>query len=177
MNWFYEGEVVIVTVLAKDVATRLVIQVGTAVLLLLALCISAGAVLVPVLEVAGDEAAAYEVFTLLGNFCHQLFSRSLWVLEHPMGICARCFAIYSSFFVAGVFLIFVRVERPLWKAGLLLLIPVVVDGGTQLAGLRESYTLMRVVTGAMAGTGMAMMVLPTLKKLITKGGLRYCETR
>jgi uncharacterized membrane protein len=47
---------------------------------------------------------------------------------------------------------------------LFLALPMALDGGTQLLGLRESTWELRVVTGAMFSVGVALFALPHLDR-------------
>ena len=77
-------------------------------------------------------------------------------------ICQRDTAIYGSVWLAGLFYAFTRrMARPLnWRLYLLFLIPIAVDGGTQLIGLRESNWWLRSVTGAIFGIASVWLAYP-----------------
>lgn len=103
------------------------------------------------------------IHTVLSPFCHQLPERSLSVAGHPMGLCSRCFSLYASF--AAVLIVVPARDRllrripevPVWLV-IAAAIPMAVDGGTQLIGLRESTNTLRVITGVLLGTGAAVFV-------------------
>lgn len=94
--------------------------------------------------------------------CHQMPSRSLFVCDHQMAVCSRCFAIYISFLFGGILFSFIRTKLKPWslKYYILFCIPMAVDGLTQLVGLRESDTTLRVITGAIFGLASALYVFP-----------------
>lgn len=72
-----------------------------------------------------------------------------------MRICARCTGIYLGYlaFIPFVWQFFTTqtLPNPLLMAALHL--PLLLDGGTQAKGLRESNNALRLVTGGMAGVG------------------------
>jgi uncharacterized membrane protein len=38
-------------------------------------------------------------YACYGSVCHQLPERSLWIWGSPLGVCARCFGLYSGFLI------------------------------------------------------------------------------
>ena len=103
--------------------------------------------------------------------CHQLPERSFFLFGHKMAICARCMAIYMSFWGMGL-LYGVwkatpwgrrRRPRPLpikWLA--VLAAPMFIDGVAQLVGLHESTNLLRTITGTLVGAGTGLFAYPML---------------
>ena len=78
-----------------------------------------------------------------------------------LALCQRDMALYGGLFVAGLVFGLVRKRlRPLklWIFGLCLL-PMAVDGGTQLLILRESTWPLRVVTGGLIGVACCVAAL------------------
>ncbi len=88
--------------------------------------------------------------------CHGLESRSLLIAGEAMPICSRCTAIYVGMLVGiGTGLTALsrwQIALPGWGA-FLLASPMILDGVTQLVGLRESTNELRIVTGLVAGFG------------------------
>jgi uncharacterized membrane protein len=82
-----------------------------------------------------------------------------------LALCQRDIALYGGLLAAGLLFGLVRERlRPLklWLFGLFLL-PMAVDGLTQLLLLRESTWLLRVVTGGLVGVGSVWLVYPHLE--------------
>lgn len=79
-----------------------------------------------------------------------------------MAICQRDIAIYGSVFIVGLLFNFAQQNlRPLnWKLFLLFLVPIAVDGGTQLFGFRESNWWLRTLTGALFGIAVVWITYP-----------------
>ncbi len=83
-------------------------------------------------------------------------------LGYKVAICQRDIAIYGAVLVAGLVYGLVRQrsrQLSLWVY-LLFLIPIGVDGLTQLFGLRESTWLLRTLTGALFGAASVWFAYP-----------------
>jgi uncharacterized membrane protein len=85
-------------------------------------------------------------------------------LGWKMALCQRDIAIYGALFVGGLLFGLLRARlKPLSLIRyLLFLVPMFIDGGTQLVGLRESIPLLRVLTGSLLGLGTVWMLYPRL---------------
>lgn len=85
-------------------------------------------------------------------------------LGFKMAWCERDVAIFLSILLAGLVFALLRRRLPAlpFSVYLLLLIPMVVDGGTQVAGWRESTWLLRLLTGFLFGVGTVWLVYPYL---------------
>lgn len=81
---------------------------------------------------------------------------------YKLAFCERDLAIYGSFLLAGLFFALTgRRWRPLpWRWYAVLLLPMAVDGLTQLVGLRESTWWLRLVTGGIFGAASVWVVYP-----------------
>ena len=123
----------------------------------------------PVLEAVELFLPAKIIFLVYRLTCHQLPERSFFIAGHQAAICARCSAIYLSFW--GIGLIYalgtlVRQKRiPVWNAPplwtiALAAIPMAADGLTQVLGFRESTNLLRTITGGLPGAVAAMVIYP-----------------
>jgi uncharacterized membrane protein len=149
-----------------------------------------GALAAPVLAVAGWRAAADALYTAYHFTCHQWAFRSFFFfgqqsvysqqslsdqgidpfgfvgspsLGWKMAFCERDLAIYVGLLIVG--LLYAR-HRTMHPSGFLLyavlILPMAVDGFTQLFGWRESTWELRVVTGLLFGLASAWLVLPRL---------------
>ncbi|RLQ86658.1 DUF2085 domain-containing protein [Planomicrobium sp. Y74] len=83
--------------------------------------------------------------------CHQLAHRSYFYKGKQFPICARCTGI-SIGYLAGI------IYAVIWghlsmMVSLLLIVPLVIDGGWQYVKKRESTNNRRLVTGILAGIG------------------------
>jgi len=118
--------------------------------------------------------------------CHQRPERSFFLFGHQMALCARCTAIYTSFWGLGLLYGLWRATpwgrrhrpRPLpirWLA--VLAAPMFLDGLAQLVGLHESTNLLRAFTGALAGAGTGLFVYPTLDEGFAQAQRDFAPSR
>src|SRR5262249_19541946 len=96
--------------------------------------------------------------------CDELPTHSLFIGGYQICLCSRCLAIYSTMLITGLTLAFLRKGRRLqaipWWLWLLAAVPMALDGGTQLFGLRESNLVLRLLTGVLFGLATALYALP-----------------
>lgn len=111
-----------------------------------------------------------EVFTIYRFFCGQTPSHSFYIAGYQMCLCSRCLAIYSSLLIFGLLLALVRhtpsqrrIHPISWKWWALGMLPMALDGGTQLFGLHESNVYLRLLTGIIFGLSTAWFVLPQIE--------------
>jgi uncharacterized membrane protein len=152
----------------------------------------AGALAAPLLAAAGMRSAADALYAAYHFTCHQWAFRSFFFfgqqpvtvygqqtladqgidpfgfvgnsnLGWKMAFCERDLAIYVGLLVVG--LIYAR-RRAMAPAGFglygVLIVPMAIDGFTQLFGWRESTWELRVATGLLFGVASAWLVLPRL---------------
>ena len=83
-----------------------------------------------------------------------------------VALCQRDVAIYTGVLLAGLSYAFVRRRaRPLpLKIFVLLVLPMAIDGGTQLIGLRESNWLLRTITGMLFGAAAVYLAYPYVQE-------------
>ncbi len=121
--------------------------------------------LAPWLAARGHNGLAYPLYAFNGLFCHQRPDRSFFIWGHQLACCQRCAAIYCSLFVFGIAFAGCRkhIQRPAWPLLATATVLLALDGLSQLAGLRESTPLIRVVTGVLLGLGICSVLLPYLE--------------
>ena len=102
---------------------------------------------------------------LFRALCHGIPKRCLELWNVPMPICARCVAIYAGL-ILGILLCMVLPRLQEITARRILgfaLLPVFVDGITQLAALRESTNPLRIETGLLAGMALTLWALSAVE--------------
>lgn len=80
--------------------------------------------------------------------CHRMSSRSFFVRNRQFHICARCTGLLVGYVISPAFLLLKNYTSTLF---ILFFLALVLDGTTQLMGLRESNNILRFITGI--GTG------------------------
>ncbi len=126
------------------------------------------AILTPVLAYFGVEPLASTIFRSTHAICDQIPSHSFFICGHQVGICSRCCALYGSIWLSSMMFRFgrQRIEPIRWYMLLPFLLPMALDGGTQLFGWRESNVYLRLITGALFGLGMMWFALPYVQKAV-----------
>lgn len=126
------------------------------------------AVSVPFLSYFGLDSISKPIFYALHAICAQIPSHSFYILGHQLGMCARNFSVYSSMFMGA--LVFVLSKKRLpgipWWVWLLMILPMAMDGLTQMVGWRESTWELRVLTGTLFGLGNMWFALPFIQKTL-----------
>jgi uncharacterized membrane protein len=123
---------------------------------------------VPVLAYFGFDSLSKHIYNAMHYICGQIPSHSPYICGHQCGLCFRCTAIYGTLFLTNAVFVFTKKRLhgiSWWMLGLLAL-PMAWDGLTQLFGLRESTTALRLITGALFGLGCALFTLPLVQKTL-----------
>lgn len=126
------------------------------------------ALLTPVAYALGMTGPASAVFDAYRFVCAQTPSHSFYIAGYQCCLCARCLSIYCALLLGGLLLNFFRrsprAAQPLnWKFWLLAMVPMALDGGTQLFGWRESNAGLRILTGVIFGLATAWFMLPQIE--------------
>jgi uncharacterized membrane protein len=147
-----------------------------------ALCLAALALIILGASTSATIAIAHGATPMLRLpfklLCHGIPHRCLTIFDTPMPICARCVGIYCGF-LAGLVLFVIVIKtadsrqrtadphpRLLSAVRCLLsiaVIPILVDGGTQAIGLRESTNPLRLATGLTVGAAFGLWVLVSIE--------------
>lgn len=124
--------------------------------------ITLGAIAVPLMRAAGMEGLAAPLFEAYHALCEQRPERSYFLLGYQMAMDHRMMAIYGSTVLAGLAFAPLRGRvRPLpWRIFLVLILPMAVDGFTQLFGWRVSNWQLRTVTGTLFGVATVWLLYP-----------------
>lgn len=102
------------------------------------------------------QIALYRIAMLIG--CHQRSDRSYFIRGRQIPVCARCLGILIG-------LVFAPVLRVSLVAAIALVLPMLLDGGTQALGLRGSRNLLRFVTGVGFAIGSCGLMVSACKFL------------
>jgi len=123
-------------------------------------------VLAPLLMSWGQVKLANLIYFVYQYVCHQMPSRSFFIGRFQVGICQRDLALYGGACVAGLLFSLVRDRfRPLpISVWIILIAPLVLDGATQVLGLRLSTWQLRTVSGLLASAATVWLVYPYLEE-------------
>ena len=86
--------------------------------------------------------------------------RSFFIKGHQFPVCARCTGFYISLILYFIYTyyFYVYYNPALLIFAILLLMPAIIDGLTQLFKYRESNNVLRLITGLMGGIGLGIIV-------------------
>lgn len=140
-------------------------------------------ILAPILACFGEKRISSFIYWLYQFTCHQKASRSFFICDHQNGWCARCtflwFATFASSVVSFYYKPIANYFKGLsFKAALVLVLPLVLDGGIQFIAtiyslytrtepFYESTNSIRAITGALFGTGIGLFLFPRLRDEIS----------
>ena len=121
---------------------------------------------IPFLSFFGLDVIAKPLFYTLHFVCAQIPSHSFYIFGHQLGMCERNFTIYTSMFLGSLVFVLTRKRLPgiPWWVWLFMILPMALDGTTQMFGLRESTWYLRVLTGLLFGLGNVWFALPLMQK-------------
>jgi uncharacterized membrane protein len=98
---------------------------------------------------------------ILNYLCHRRADRSFHYKNRKFPVCARCTGIYIS---SIIFLMIIILDKSLIKTniimfviGILLILPLILDGVTQYMRYRESNNILRLITGILFSPGIIIM--------------------
>ena len=124
--------------------------------------------LIPFLSYLGLDAIAKPLFFALHAICAQIPSHSFYILGHQLGMCVRNLFIYGSMFVGALVFLLSKKRLPgiPWWVLVLMILPMALDGTTQMVGWRESTWVLRMITGTLFGLGSIWFALPLMQKYL-----------
>jgi uncharacterized membrane protein len=132
----------------------------------------------PILTGFGLHVAGAHVYTILRYGCSDIPGHSLWVCNHPMGLCARHTGMYVGFGVAlfvGPWFASVRASRLCsLPVALLGLLPALLDGGSEMLGHWTPTNVTRIVTGLIAGAALGLYLGSSLSTWSVEGRAARC---
>jgi uncharacterized membrane protein len=133
----------------------------------------------PLAKAAGHPLIGELLFRLYTPLCHQLPQRSFFICGHQVAFCHRCAAMYTAIALAGLVfaLLRKRIRPTTLKVGGLLLLPILLDGGTHMItdvfglGFRGGGDAigtpnfwLRMITGVLVGIAMLVAVFPRVER-------------
>lgn len=117
---------------------------------------------------ARDGSGLRAIESILIGVCHRMPSRSFWVYDIPLGLCARCTGIYLAAFISFLTLSF---KPDLFRVNsliaLAMLAPLLVDSILEHYSLYAGTNFLRFATGLLFGIGIVILLHRALLKLTT----------
>ena len=115
---------------------------------------------------AVGQGASMQWRLLFRLMCHGRMERCLELFGAPMPICARCVGIYAGMLlgILAFWAIPLLREKVMRTVALVCVVPLAIDGLTQLSGLRESTNELRVATGIVAGLAFGLWILSAVER-------------
>ena len=104
----------------------------------------------------------------MGFICHRIPERTFNIKGYYFPVCSRCTGFYIgalSYFIY-VYFFYVQYTTSLIILAILMIIPSLLDGFTQLISFRESNNLLRLLTGLIGGVGLAILFKAIKLKII-----------
>lgn len=96
--------------------------------------------------------------------CHSLPDRTIYFRNRPLPLCARCTGTFLGVFTLPIF--HLEIITPSLIVILLLSLPAILDGITQLIGWRESNNQLRLITGFLLGMSAACLIVFIVKNAL-----------
>lgn len=120
----------------------------------------------PLLMTAGRTRLANLIYFVYQFLCHQMPSRSFYLGRFQVAICERDLALYGGACLAGIAFAVVRRRAKSLPLPVLLVLmgPLILDGVTQLIGLRTSTWELRTLSGLLASGAAVWLVYPYLQQ-------------
>jgi len=99
------------------------------------------------------------IYAIFSPLCHQIQSRSFFLFEYPLAVCARCLGIYFGFLGGTGFFPFLRgfsnLNLPKTRTFILMSLPIVMDAVGSFFSFWVTSNWFRFITGFIWG-----MILP-----------------
>lgn len=97
------------------------------------------------------------IYTLGDMNCHQISERSLFINENQMPFCARDTGLFIGLFSGAFISLFIAIGIDLRMLALGI-VPLIIDGSLQEITEYESDNIIRLITGILAGTAIAIFI-------------------
>lgn len=133
----------------------------------------AGIILAPIMTwvYPSAETLTNVLYQFYGVVCHQFDSRSFHIHHQPFAVCIRCTAIYGGFLLALIAIRYSSRVRETKLDPIIVLIcsstPMVLDVLISYASLYEISTPSRLISGALFGIGLALLLHRSLTEIIS----------
>ena len=120
----------------------------------------------PLFENIGYPKLAHVFYLGFSDSCHQQDVRSFHLNGTKLAVCSRCFGIYFGLILASIFYPFIHEKNLHPRILIIFLMPLALDGTTQLLGFRQSNNTLRFITGLLFGIILPFYINPALKQVV-----------
>lgn len=137
----------------------------------LAVLWSAGIFSASIAHLGGWDGLAFASRLFYSPICHQDTARSFMLGGWPLNTCHRCSGIYLSF--TAMLLILPLFRRRLMRHSIsarrlaIFVLPLLLDYALDVLGVWRNSALSRLLSGAAAGAGLALVILPAWMEVWT----------
>jgi len=136
-------------------------------------------ILAPILAKAGFGNISKVIYTIYSFLCHQFHWRSVHIYDYQIAWCTRDQFIWGAFLLVALITRVRRVRALVWYWVIPFVVPIALDGGIQTiatilgfsnsAPFYVSNNFLRMVTGTIFGTGIALWMMPMLRDTFVIG--------
>ncbi|ABC57125.1 MULTISPECIES: DUF2085 domain-containing protein [Methanosphaera] len=100
---------------------------------------------------------------IINLICHRNPNRSFFIKGHQFPVCIRCTGCYLAISLYLIYTYYFYVDYTIYLiiTAILLLIPMAIDGTTQLLTNRISNNTLRFITGFLGGLGLCIIFKAT----------------
>ncbi|MDX9760069.1 MAG: DUF2085 domain-containing protein [Bacteroidota bacterium] len=120
---------------------------------------------------SGWDGLAFATRLLYSPVCHQDAARSFVIAGWPMNVCHRCSGIYLSFTVMLLILPWFRARWLRHSVSVrrlaIFVLPLLLDYALDVLGVWRNSAMSRLLSGVVAGAGLALFVLPAWMEVWT----------
>ncbi|MFH1722700.1 MAG: DUF2085 domain-containing protein [Candidatus Altiarchaeota archaeon] len=118
----------------------------------------------------GHETLADLNYFIFKDICHQLPDRSIFLMGHQLGVCARDTGLYVGFLISSLLYPLHRRLGPIPTPPKWILfaaiVPLALDGTIQLVTSYESTNSKRLATGLLTGIVLPLYVIPVYYQIV-----------
>lgn len=124
-------------------------------------------ILPPILKTEFPDISGF-LYSFFGHICHQLDSRSIHILGGKLGVCSRCWGIYSGFLIGTLITTFINFKKTINTRNIIIIasIPILLDIALDTVIIHESNLITKVLSGFIFGLVISSAILFTLNEAI-----------
>lgn len=117
----------------------------------------------------GENILSHFLTSLFAKICHQISERSFSIRSEFLPVCSRCVAIYFSFLIGVILILFIPKIKNILSLNTIIFIsfaPIIIDVALEVLGFHASTFYTRVLTGALTGVGLSFLLSNDLTEIL-----------